>query len=475
MATRGRGRAQTYTRFAAVVVGIIFAYRNLQASHRGLDTPQLLFGLPMLAEQDNEAPSLSAAAPPPPPPRRYGTVNLNQPSAGHPRGGGVDEYGWFGYVHEPTILRHRPQAWPFAVTPEEEADLCAPLGNGPEGYGDLGRQIFGDRIRVSDSTTAAAAAAGVGNVKVFCAVYTHPANNNQTEAIRQTWGQRCDGFLAASTETVHEAATVNIPHHGPHQGLYKGIWQRVRSILGYFYDNFLDEYDFIFLSGDDTYVIMENLKAFLTSPSFVDHAGGPTYPRPVFAGAWIHPFWMEKEGYSNDFYYMGGGAGYVLSRSAVRALVETVLPVCHDRKVGSAEDVLMADCLQRHLNVTGYDTRDEEERGRFFDHDVVRRADVKAQRVPVRGQRGEDRAFRGYIWRQNDWLQQKHSWTPKYGVDCVSPSAISFHKVQPAIKMRRYERMIYRMRDEKLDRLDCGRFHTWRNTTLVQMSDGEPS
>jgi hypothetical protein len=57
------------------------------------------------------------------------------------------------------------------------------------------------------------------DVKVFCAVYTHSGNNNQTNAIRETWGRRCDGFLAASTETIHEAAAVKIPHQGPHQGL----------------------------------------------------------------------------------------------------------------------------------------------------------------------------------------------------------------------------------------------------------------
>ncbi len=141
------------------------------------------------------------------------------------------------------------------------------------------------------------------------------------------------------------------------------------------------------------FVIMENLKSFLTSPGFVNHAGGPTYPNPVFAGAWVHPYWMKKEGCSDDFYYMGGGAGYVLSQSAVRALVETVLPVCHSRKVRSAEDVLIADCQQRYLNVTGYDARDEKEESRFFDNDVGPRADVKAMTVPIRGQRADDRVY----------------------------------------------------------------------------------
>ena len=35
--------------------------------------------------------------------------------------------------------------------------------------------------------------------------------------------------------------------------------------------------------------------------------------------------------------YMGGGAGYILSKKTVKALVEDVFPNCHQKTVGSAE------------------------------------------------------------------------------------------------------------------------------------------
>jgi glycoprotein-N-acetylgalactosamine 3-beta-galactosyltransferase len=466
-----RARMKRICRIAAAAVVVFSTTISFQLFNRVLDTELIWKQFVTSIEIDSEIPTLSSVTGSValPPPRMYGNPNLTQDDVSHPHKGAMDEYNHFGYVHEPTILRYSPHAWPFVVSVEEEDQLCAPLGEGPEGYGEVGRQIFGERIRVVPIGTPAAPPTSSPNdtpssastITVFCAIYTHSQNNNLTDAIRETWGKRCDGFLAASTETVHEAATVKILHQGPHQGLYKGIWQRVRSMLGYYYDNFLDEYDFFFLAGDDTYVIMENLKSFLTSPQFVNHAGGPTYPKPVSAGTWVHPYWMANEGYSGDFYYLGGGAGYVLSRSAaVKALVETVLPVCHVDKVGSAEDVLMAYCLEMHLNVTGYDTRDDEERNRFFEHDVGRRVALKEALA-----RNEDRVYGGYVRRQDKWLQTKHSWTPKNGIDCVSSSTISFHKVQPAIKMIRYERMIYRMRDERLDQLDCGRFYSRTNTT----------
>ena len=42
--------------------------------------------------------------------------------------------------------------------------------------------------------------------------------------------------------------------------LYGDLKLGVRSMVAYFHDNFIDDYDYLYLCGDDTYVIMENLK-----------------------------------------------------------------------------------------------------------------------------------------------------------------------------------------------------------------------
>jgi len=55
------------------------------------------------------------------------------------------------------------------------------------------------------------------------------------------------------------------------------------------YDNFLEDYDFYFVCGDDTYLILENLKELLTSLSFIEYAGGKDYPNIVYTGGWTHP------------------------------------------------------------------------------------------------------------------------------------------------------------------------------------------
>ena len=99
-------------------------------------------------------------------------------------------------------------------------------------------------------------------------------------------------------------------------------------MVAYFYDNFIDDYDYLYLCGDDTYVILENLKAFLSSPEVVERA------QPyLYTGAMTHDIFDKK----STLYYMGGGAGYVLSKSTVTALVEQVFPSCHQNTTGSAE------------------------------------------------------------------------------------------------------------------------------------------
>ena len=43
----------------------------------------------------------------------------------------------------------------------------------------------------------------------------------------------------------------------------KMLWAKVRDTFEYFYDNYLDQYDWFYKGDDNTYVIVENLRSFL--------------------------------------------------------------------------------------------------------------------------------------------------------------------------------------------------------------------
>ena len=98
--------------------------------------------------------------------------------------------------------------------------------------------------------------------QILCVIYTHDQKRDHIQTVAETWGWRCDGFVAASTVTVPEISAVDLPHRGPER--YRNMWQKTRSILAFLFDNYLDDYDHFHVAGDDTYVIVENLRKLET-------------------------------------------------------------------------------------------------------------------------------------------------------------------------------------------------------------------
>ncbi|KZS02144.1 Uncharacterized protein APZ42_000934, partial [Daphnia magna] len=108
--------------------------------------------------------------------------------------------------------------------------------------------------------------------------------------------------------------------------------------------------DWFLKADDDTYVIVENLRYFLS---------GFNTSEPLYFG---HKF---KTIVKNGFF--SGGAGYALSKEATRRFVTIGYhnaSLCR-KDHGGAEDVEMANCMEK-LNVSAMDTRDSQGRGRFF-------------------------------------------------------------------------------------------------------------
>ncbi len=86
---------------------------------------------------------------------------------------------------------------------------------------------------------------------------------------------KCDGFMVASNKTDESINAVDIPHQGIEE--YDNIWQKVRSIWAYVYDNFYDDYDWFHIGGDDVFLIVENLRLYLESEEIRTAANGGVY------------------------------------------------------------------------------------------------------------------------------------------------------------------------------------------------------
>lgn len=172
---------------------------------------------------------------------------------------------------------------------------------------------------------------------------TGPQNlETKARVVKNTWGKRCNILLFMSSEENKEFPTIGLKVQEGREHLTAKTMQAFK----YCYDNYYNQADWFLKADDDTYVVVENLRYMLKDKNTSD---------PVYFG---HHFQtIVKQG------YFSGGAGYVLSREALRRMVTQGLGhAC--RADGGAEDAEIGHCMEA-LGVRTGDSRDALGRSRF--------------------------------------------------------------------------------------------------------------
>ena len=268
------------------------------------------------------------------------------------------------------------------------------------------------------------------NSKILCVVYTYRGKNEFLQGIIETWGWRCDGFFAASTETLTDAnathfdtglGAVDLPHLGGES--YNTMWQKTRSIVAYLYDNYRDDYDYFLNCGDDTYVIVDNLRNYLRSVEsrYLQNSGNGTAVMP--------PLLLGHHVVRGREWYVGGGPGYVFNRAALNLFVENNLKTCLADQLKSAEDRFISRCM-REAGVILADTADVEGRQRF----VGVPANTIATENPW-----ETKSW--MLGMYEHWNKQGHG--QRWGRNVTSTGVVSFHKIVGRQNMKRLHAILY--------------------------------
>ncbi|KAL5007663.1 hypothetical protein ScPMuIL_016469 [Solemya velum] len=237
-------------------------------------------------------------------------------------------------------------------------------------------------------------------VRVLCWVMTYPAVlEKKTIHVKNTWTRRCNVILYFSSENNEIFPTIGLDVEEGREHLTAKTMHAFRYIL----KHHIDDAEWFMKADDDTYVIVENLRYFLSSKNHSD---------PVYFGHHFKPYVTQG--------YHSGGAGYVLSKEALIRFGRSKLNFC--REDGGAEDLEMGLCMQK-LGVSPGLSTDELGRTRF--HCLGLQAFITGS-FPI-------------------WALQYDYHGLKQGVEAVSDYAVSFHYVSPRM-MYELEFFLYHFR-----------------------------
>lgn len=180
-------------------------------------------------------------------------------------------------------------------------------------------------------------------VRILCWVMTGPSNlETKARHVKNTWTRHCNIVVFMSSVEDPDFPTVGL---GTKEGRDQLYWKTIRA-FHYAYEHHIDEADWFLKADDDTYVIVDNLRWVLANH---------TPDEPIYFGRRFKPY--TKQG------YMSGGAGYVLSKEALRRFVEGFkTKVCSHTT--SVEDLAMGQCMEK-VGVLAGDSRDGLQRETF--------------------------------------------------------------------------------------------------------------
>ena len=274
------------------------------------------------------------------------------------------------------------------------------------------------------------------NIKVLCFIPIISTDHNaKAFDVRQTWGKRCDKLLFASNVTDVDigAIKIDIPIED-----WQHLWEKQRETMRYIWQVYGDEYDWFLKADLDTFVIMENLKAYLASKDIQSKKDEPLilgrrvsrreekWKQGLPRNKTLVDEFLKKSG--NKFHYTMGGAGYVMNREYMKTFYSSMdeyFCLSSEEEMTFPEDVGINFCMG-NLGVYPHNTRDELGRERFHLRSPEALYNVD----------GSDKS---------SWLAKVHRDVGgiKGGLDCCSPASVTFHHVKGPGALYDFERMIY--------------------------------
>ena len=198
----------------------------------------------------------------------------------------------------------------------------------------------------------------VDSPRILCMVLTLPSTwDNKTRAVHNTWGRRCDKtfyfYSPGPAPPSHIPPEYMVPLDFP-EGRGTNLTLKVKAAFKWALTNHHTDIDWFLKADDDSYVIVENLKAYLKR--FPPH-------RPHYVG-------KSSDKRSAREAFASGGPGYVLNKFAVKLMLHGEGQHPDACKPHLIEDPDVGECL-RSFGVYVHDTIDNHGRQRQHHVDPI--------------------------------------------------------------------------------------------------------
>lgn len=202
---------------------------------------------------------------------------------------------------------------------------------------------------IADDTTVADDLAK--KISILCWTYMNKESGAQIKSINSTWGSRCTKIVFLTNYQTNETNVIDIRRGAVNASIES---EMIKESFRLIYRNYSDKFDWFLKTEDDTYIVMENLRYLL-------YAYDPM--EPLAFGHLINSSEV-KQG------YLANGAGYVLSKAALKRLYEglnstTKCTYLNGNEALPNDDLHIGKCLEE-MRVLAVDSRENKTKERFF-------------------------------------------------------------------------------------------------------------
>ncbi|KAK7462081.1 hypothetical protein BaRGS_00038491 [Batillaria attramentaria] len=183
----------------------------------------------------------------------------------------------------------------FRESAEQSVSLEKKINVDPEP--DTEQHTWHDTLSIDDSVARELST----QTRVLCWVPARASDITKSiRAVNETWVRRCDGhlFFVETKQPAWDIVSVGV------DGTNR-LAEKMYAATVYIYKHHLDQYDWFYRADDNTYAIMENLRLLLSKYD-------PN--QPVYLGQLYQVYTPHG--------FMAGGGGWLISREALRVLIE---------------------------------------------------------------------------------------------------------------------------------------------------------